>query len=245
MKKQNHLNRQYSAGFTLIELLVVIAIIAILAAMLLPALSSARGRARLTTCTSNLKTFGSVVMMYANEYNDYMLPKEVAKYPTPDTALIPWNFYNSIVRVMVGGGSEARWAAGEDVNGCPETNSSIRGKKDGVEQTNNERFLSYGICTTVMGSYTNPFKLVNLHNPSYYVAFADSTYHNFDRSNYKESQTYPRLAMRHSNGNATNICHVDGHVETFTGREIRSGVMPTLEKFDPRQNAKNKAAGWK
>ena len=37
---------------------------------------------------------------------------------------------------------------------------------------------------------------------------------------------------------------IDGHVETFTGKEIRSGVMPTLEKFDPRQNAKNKAAGW-
>ena len=252
MKKQNYFKRiafcqtsdRKPMGFTLIELLVVIAIIAILAAILLPALNSARGRARSTMCTSNLKTWGNVIMMYANEYDGYLLPKEVAKHPTPDTALTPWNFYNSIARVMVGGGSEEKWTAGEDVNGCPEANSTVKGKKDGTETTNNERFLSYGICSTVMGSYTNAHKLVRLSNPSYYVAFADSTYHNFDRSNYKETANYPRLSMRHSNGNATNICHVDGHVETFTGKEIRSGVMPTLEKFDPRQNEKNKAAGW-
>ena len=231
-------------AFTLIELLVVIAIIAILAAILLPALNSARSRGRSAMCISNLKTWGSVIVTYANSYDDYLIPKEVAKYPTPDTALTPWNFYNSILREMVGGGSEATWTAGDDVNGCPETDNTVKGKKDGVEQVNNERFLSYGISGTVMGSYTNPHKLVHLHNPSYYVAFADSTYHNFDRSNYKESNEYPRLAMRHSGGNATNICHVDGHVETFTGKEIRSGVMPTLEKFDPRQNEKNKAAGW-
>lgn len=92
MNKANRID-----GFTLIELLVVISIIALLIAILLPALGNAREAAKRTTCLSKMRQGGIATIMYADDYDERLPFGNFFQYPFAGDAASPDTYFGNLV----------------------------------------------------------------------------------------------------------------------------------------------------
>jgi len=193
-------------GFTLIELLVVVAIIAILAAMLLPALSKAREKARQSVCMGNLKQIGIAVYMYLDEYNETFPPGgNVSHQPEAWTKMLEPYI----------GKTERDIVSDNKIFWCP---SSTIDKDIYPSSANNSWDTQYGVnCHHV---FTSPWeshghegrftRLPNIKRPSKVLMVTDFTFYRAICP-VCEPPWATRLSHRHSGG--TNVLFVDGSVK--------------------------------
>lgn len=191
--------RKKFQDFTLTELLIVIAIIAILAAMLLPALNRARETARRIICLSQLKTMASATLLYADGNREHIPPgHRYNSWKGPD---FWWSILSQTTNPRAAPSYYGRPMTGYyKIYVCP-TEQSPTGASPNFQYTH------YGINYKFMHFSAPVRKMTTAQNPSQVVMQMDS---NLRTSYAMLSDTYP--SKRHGRGR-TNSSYLDGHAE--------------------------------
>ncbi len=222
-----------SRAFTLIELLVVIAIIAILAAILLPALASSKVSAQRIACLNKLRQWGLAQMMYYQDHDDY-IPEETAT--TGGAKLNSWNdafnsannavWYNTLPPIISQKAvsdyfhTRADFYDNDSLFHCP----TAKFPKNPEKQL--DIYFSYSMNSKLEQGSDLTIKIETIKQPSATVFFLENLLPDDPKVDPKQKNTdlgQPssdggRFTARHAG--TGNIAFVDGHAAGFKGNQV-------------------------
>lgn len=210
-------------AFTLIELLVVIAIITILAAMLLPALTKARDRAKTAACVGNLKQTNATVQFYVNDFKLF-----ASNFPT-ESGRMKWGRYlayiNYIPHLPTSGSRIS------PVYHCP---SLLKTPYPAVPDSVYDGNYTYGFTqnsynyNTTVGDLTYPLYFNKIKNAAGVILLGDSVATGNDSRGSLEGYQTETIQSGYGGGKVyharhakkANVSFVDGHVKTLNKGQI-------------------------
>lgn len=224
-------NRSRSRGFTLIELLVVIAIIAILAAMLLPALAKAKAQAQSINCLSNLKQLQFGWQMYLGDNEDTMPLNYYADDPALGTSVSLTNSWvmgctlKDLDTVNIENGTLFKYEKSAVVYHCPADSSKVDGTSGKLRTRSYALSIFLNSVPNRNGiGFTTLHRASELQRPSNVLGFIDEHEKTIEDGTFglyaaPSTEWLNFVSDRHMKG--ANLTYADGHAQRHSWKSAK------------------------